>query len=372
MKLRVYISLLLLTCLSIFLLVLDKTRAGPLTDLEKCSFLLSISSTKPADVLVVGSSRMAVAIDPVAMQDMLKADASDRSPGVERIAIPINPLRPTVALLERYIENRGAPKVVIYEPSFLSQRSVRNLEDNHGKKDAERYIFTRDMSFLSYGQILKLPGVAMPFSMNENIFVQIQLIIRGFLIRSGMLVYEFFHRPFRSWKLASCNAEHWRKGGMVWPDDFEFSYAHSRHATTSDEALKSLASSLVEESKSRSLASWQAAIENNNYYSYDFESGYREGEIKFFKKVIELAKEYDIHLVILPLTLYGKPVQDKDKAYLASLGENIYLYDLYAESGNILDRFWYNPAHILPDPAGIYTTALLANYITSNELLYRD
>lgn len=372
MKLQLYIPVLILVSLSVLLLVLDRTRAGPLSDLEKCALLLSIASVNAADVLVVGSSRTAVAVDPVAMQDMLRADTQNLSLDVERIAIPVNPIRPNMALLERYIENRGAPKVVIYEPSFLSQRSVKNLEENHGKKDAEDYIFTRDMGILTYRQIINLSSVAMPFSDNENIFTHIHLIVRGILMRSGMLIYEFFHRPFRDWKLANCSVEDWRKGGMVWSDDFEFSYAHSRHSSTSEEVLGSLATTLEEASKSRSLAGWQVGNGENEYYAYDFESDYRKGEKIIFEEVITLAKENDINLIIQPLTLFRKSVQGKDNTYLSSLGENIYLYDLYAEAGNILDRFWYDPAHILPDPAGVYTTALLANYISTNEMLYRD
>lgn len=373
MKPRVLIALLTVVSLSAFLIVLDNTRAGPVTDLEKCAILLSLSPENAAEVLVIGSSRTGVAIDPVAMQDMLRQDHAGHAPSVERIAIPVSPLRPSAALLENYIRNRGIPEVVIYEPAFLSRRSVRNLEDNHGKKNAEQYIFTRDMSILDYRQILSQPSVAMPFSNNENIFFRIHLVIRGILIRSGMLIYEFFHRPLRAWDISDCDEEDWRQGGMVWPDDFQFSYASSRHSVTSAEVLSAMTNSLKQQSLLRPLADWQAVHNGEDvFYSYDFESDYRAGELRIFETVVKLAKENDIDLIVQPLTLYGTPISEQDRSYLQGLGDNIFLFDLYAEAGGILDRFWYNPAHVLPDPAGIYTTALTANYITTNRMLYRD
>lgn len=353
--------------------MLDNSRAGPVSDLEKCSILLAKTSRKAAEVLVIGSSRIGVAIDPIAMQDLLRVDSPDLIPSVERIAIPINPLRPATALLETYIKNRGAPEVVIFEPAFLSQRSVKNLEENHGKKDAEQYIFTRDMGILNYRQILNLPSVAMPYSRKESIFIRLHLVIRGILIRSGMLLYEFFHRPFREWDLASCGDYEWRKGGMAWPDDFQFSYSHSRHSRASGEVVESMKNSMKQKALSRLLKNWQKkGSEVDNYYAFDFESNYRAGEVKIFEDAVKLAKENEINLIIQPLPLFGTTIHEKDKSYLRGLGDHVFFYDLYAEAGSILDTFWYNPSHILPESAGIYTTALMANYITTSRMLYRD
>lgn len=351
---------------------LDKTRAGPISDLEKCNFLLATSKNEPADILIVGSSRIAVAIDPVAMQDMLHARYPHLLPTVERIVIPISPLRPTKALFERYVETRGAPKILVYDIPFLTARAVKNLELNHKKPDAEDYIFTRDMGLLSFNQIINMSSIAMPFSREENIPTQIHLVLRGLLLRSSMLIFEFFQRPLRDWTLDSCNVQAWRVGGMSWPVDFEFSYAHSHHNKSPSIVIEEYAQLLLEQSGKNSLADWQLEVQPNETYPYDFESDYRKGELQIFQQIVKLAKVKDIKLIIQPLTLFGTKIKKNDQLYLESLGEGVTIYNPYSESGNLLDTNWYDSAHIKLLPAGIYTTALTAEHIVQNRFFESD
>ena len=109
------------------LLWLDLHRGGPASMLSRCNLLLSRSETPAADVLIVGSSRSGTALDPIAMQEMLSHSFAGASPTVERFAMGHNPLRASLALLENYLEGRGAPQVIVLEIMFLTRRSVDRL-----------------------------------------------------------------------------------------------------------------------------------------------------------------------------------------------------------------------------------------------------
>lgn len=172
------------------LVVLDGFRFGPATSLSRCNLALSRSAEDAADVLVVGSSRTGTAIDPVALEGMLGAESGFEEPTVERIALGRSPLRANVALLENYLGGRGDPEVILFEISFLTERSVDRIEALESGLTAESFLFKRDVNLMRYGQILAMPAVAMPYSESETRLNRLRYRLRGVTLRSGALAYH--------------------------------------------------------------------------------------------------------------------------------------------------------------------------------------
>ena len=135
------------------LLWLDAHRAGPASELSICNLALTRSDAPPADVLVAGSSRTGVAVDPIAMQGMLDAAGLD-DPTVERIALGRNPLRANGALIENYLANRGTPAVIIFELSFLTERTVESIDRIAPGTPADTFLYRRDVNLIDFGQII--------------------------------------------------------------------------------------------------------------------------------------------------------------------------------------------------------------------------
>ncbi|MFC4700268.1 hypothetical protein ACFO4O_08885 [Glaciecola siphonariae] len=352
-----------------FTAYLDRNRAGPISELEKCSLLLSRVDQPPADILILGSSRVGVAIDPVAMAELINSTAQYDDIRVECIAVPIAPLRTNVSLLEQYINVRGAAQIVVFEPSFLSKRSFDNLKYNLGESDPEQYIFTRDINFMTYSQIWNMPGVAMPFSRGEDLIMRLHLKLRGFVLRTGLLIYEFLHDPFREWSLESCNTQSWRVGGMDWSSDFTFIYAHSRHTRNLEETHYQYKARFETVFKDMPLADWQNTPSEIAMKPSDleFEADYRLGEVKYLHKAISLVQDENSHVIVLPMMLYNQTLSDKDRLYLEILQSNP--YDIFAETDSLLAPFWYNEAHVKPRPAGEYATILLSRHIVNADVL---
>lgn len=355
--------------LLIALLWLDQNRGGPAGLLSRCNLLLSRSAAPAADVLIVGSSRTGAALDPVAMQQMLAQSYPEASLEVERIALGYNPLRVNHALLENYLEVRGAPRVVVLEITLLTKRSVERLAQRRLGLAPEKYIFRRDVNLMTFGQVLRTPSVAMPFSESEGSLNLWRFRLRGVVIRAGALIYQFFRHPIDSWQLSECDRDAWtREPG--WPSDFAFSYGEFSATEPPREVIQSVESSMLAAAKNRELKPWQLGVPTGQRYPYDFGASYRAGEVAMLRSMLDMASTRDIPVVLLPLPIYGyEPAADDMHALADTLPEQVQIFDLYGRVKADLGKFWYDDAHIERVHASTLTTAILARHLVDRQVL---
>lgn len=351
------------------LLWLDQNRGGPASMLSRCNLLLSRSEAPAADVLIVGSSRSGTALDPLAMEKMLVHAFAGFAPKVERIALGHNPLRATHALLENYLKTRGAPQVLALEIMFMTRRSVDRLAQSGLDVLPEHYIFRRDVNLMTFEQILKQPSVAMPFTEGEGWFNRWRFRMRGVVLRAGALVYEFLRRPAERWQLSACHRNEWTKE-PTWPADFAFSYGDYEPDAPPGALIGPLESVIAKTAAHRALKPWQTAVAESQRYPYDFEKSYRQGEVALLESMLELASDYGVQVVLLPLPLYGHVLRADDLRVLVNvLPKQAHVFDLYGQVRCDLDKFWYDDGHIEVYPAGALTTAILAKYLLDAGLL---
>lgn len=351
------------------LLWLDHNRGGPASMLSRCNLLLSRSASRPADVLIVGSSRSGTALDPLAMQEMLTRALAGASPSVERIALGSNPERPGLALLENYLRSRGAPRVIALELMFETERTVDHLAQRGLALPPEQYIFRRDINLLTFKQILNMPSVAMPFSEGEGLLNLWRFRMRGIVLRAGALIYEFLRHPTDTWELSACDSDAWTRE-PEWPADFSFSLGRAKPDAPPAEVIEAMEADIAEHAPSRKLKPWQSGLPAGRRYPYDFGARYREGEVALLRSMLELADSHDVPVVLLPLPLYAYTASAED---LSELGKTIptqaEVFDLYGQVRGDLDKFWYDDAHIERRPAGLLTTAILAQHLLDTGLL---
>ena len=351
------------------LLLLDHYRGGPASMLSRCNLLLSRSELPAADVLIVGSSRSGTALDPIAMQEMLAHAFAGASPKVERFAMGHNPIRANLALVENYLEARGAPKVIVLEIMFLTRRSVDRLAQRAFDVSPERYIFRRDLNLMTFDQILRLPSVAMPFSEGEGLINRWRFRIRGVVLRAGALVYQFLRRPTEAWELSACDRAAWTRES-AWPTDFAFSYGEFKPDAPPGEVIEALEAVVAEVASQRALKPWQSGVPQGQLYAYDFGAAYLEGEVALLQSTLEMASRRGVPVVLLPLPLYGYTPGADDLRFLAdTLPRQAQVFDLYGQVRGDLTKFWYNDGHIEVYPAGALTTAILAQHLLDNRLL---
>jgi len=358
--------------LLIALLWLDHNRGGPATMLSRCNLLLSQSESPAADVLIVGSSRSGTALDPIAMQEMLAHTFVGISPKVERITLGLNPLRASLALLENYLEARGAPQVIALEIMFLTRRSVDRLAQRGFAISPEQYLFRRDLNLMTFKQILRLPSVAMPYSEGEGSFNRWRFRIRGVVLRAGALVYQFLRHPNEAWELSACDRDAWTRE-PTWPADFAFSYGDYKPDAPPGEVIESLETVMAEVAPNRALKPWQSGVPEGQRYPYDFGARYRDGEVALLESMLELASHHGVPVVLLPLPLYGYTLgTDVLGALVDTFPRQVQVFDLYAQVRADLDKFWYDDGHIESYPAGALTTAVLAQHLLDKGLLTAD
>lgn len=351
------------------LLWLDQHRGGPASTLSRCNLSLSRSGLAPADVLIIGSSRSGAALDPVAMQEMLAYALADAPPRVERTALGHNPLRISHALLENYLRTRGAPRVIVLEVMFMTRRSVERLAKRGSRLPPERYIFRRDLNLMTFGQILRLPSVAMPFTEGEGPIKRWQFRLRGTVLRAGALAYQFLRRPTDSWQRPACDRGAWIRE-PEWPADFAFSYGDFHPDASPGKTIEALEAVMADMAPDRELKPWQSSVRKGQRYPYDFGASYRDGEVALLRSMLEKASRHGIPVVLLPLPLYGYAVRADDLELLADLltGRG-HVFDLYGQVRADLDKFWYDDGHLEVYPAGALTTAILAQHILDSGLL---
>ena len=346
---------------------LDRNRGGPASTLSRCNLSLSRADLPAADILLVGSSRTGTALDPVALEAMLAHGRVGTAPSVERIALAHNPLRASYGLLENYLERRGAPKLVVLELMLETELTVDRLDQRGLAVSAEEYIFRRDLNLLRFGQISGLPAVAMPFTEAESGLALWRYRLRGIVLRAGALAYEYLRQPNLDWDLDSCGPDDWVRE-PEWPEDFRFSHGELEAAMPPAEVIDAMEAEMTAQAQRRVLKPWQDGVVSEPY-SYELSAAYRRGEMSLLAAIVELLTRHEAGVVLLPLPAYGQSLSSQDLSDLRErFAGDAELLDLYGRINGDLDKFWYDEAHIEPYPAGVLTTALLAEYSLSRHL----
>jgi hypothetical protein len=303
------------------------------------------------------------------MQAMLNHALGDGSTRVERLALGQSPLRASHALLENYVVARGAPKIVILEIMFMTQRSVDRLAARGLDLPPEQYIYRRDLNLMSFRQILRMPAVAMPFSEPEGVFNLWRFRLRGVVLRAGALVYNSLRHPMAASGLADCDRASWTRE-PEWPPDFAFAYGDFEPRGNPSDVIAHLRKTMADLSPTRSLKTWQLRVATGQRYPYDFTQEYRRGEVAILDAMIQLATRHGSSVLLLPLPLYGYGLDQEDmREFAALLPARVQLFDLYGNIDGELRKFWYDDGHLEPHPAGAMATAVLAQHLLDSGLL---
>jgi hypothetical protein len=349
------------------LVALDGTRGGPAAQLSQCNLALTRSSEPAADVLVVGSSRTGTAVDPVAMERMLAAEPAVGRPTVERIALGRSPLRATVALLENYLAERGTPRVIVLEVSFITDRTVTRIEELDSDLTPDALLFRRDVNLLRYDQLLDMPIVASP-SVEESPVDRVRHALRGLVLRTGALVYQFVREPATTFSVDECDSDAWTRE-PTWPADFSFSWGETDRVATPAAHIESLRAEAAVGARHRRLQAWQVGRSTGGAYPYDIGKESRAGELALLDRAVALASARDVPIVLTLLPTYGTAAGAEDiRALEARFGDDAEVYELYEGADVDLSTYWYDDAHLQPAVAGQLTTALLAQHLVDGPL----
>ncbi len=337
------------------LLALDANRGGPATPMSRCNLALTRSGEAPAEVLVLGSSRTGTAVDPVAMEAMLGVEPDLGRPSVERIALARNPLRANVALLETYLTERGRPQVIVFEIAFVTPRVLDRIEQLGSGLRPEAFLFRRDINLMRYDQLLTMPAVALPDSEAETVVNRMRYRLRGAVLRTGALTYQFARQPGAQFSLDGCTVATWtREPG--WPSDFAFSWNDADEVGPAADRIDALRAEVTADGEQHAGATRE--------YPYDIDQPYRAGELALLDAAVGLAADHDIPVVLLPLTTVGTHASEADMASLDSRFDgDATVYDLYRATDVEVSMSWYDDAHLDVATAGQLTTALLAQHL---------
>lgn len=355
------------------LLVLDASRGGPATPLSQCNLALSRADRPPADVLVVGSSRTGTAIDHVALADLLAASGRVERPTVERLAVARSPLRATTGLLETYLAERGRPSVVVFELSFLTERTIDRIEALGPVGTADDVLLRRDANLLRYRQLVSLPAATE--ASVEALGGRWHGALRSVVLRSGALAYQFGRRPGDWGGLDHCDVATWTRES-TWPADFAFSWDGGVDGETAEVAIDRLRAELTAATDDGDdLAAAGPAPDRAAPIGLDRPD--RAAELAVLDRAVSSAASSGAIVVLLPLPVAGTRTDPGD---LATLGTRYRgraeVYDLYADAGidggtgrddTRYDGIWYDDAHLTP-VAGQLTTAVLARHLLDGPL----
>ena len=332
--------------------------------LSRCNLALARAEIPAADVLLIGSSRSGVAFDPVAIQHVLQHETgSDLT--VDRIAIGNITLRVSEALLDTYMQKRGAPKIVVLEASFMTPRTVRRLAPAASGKPSEHYLLARDLNLMTFEQLMGQPAVAMPYTEPETALALWQFRLQGTVSRAGALVYQFIKAPFESWSVNDCDRVDFTQE-PTWPKDFSFAYEDYRIEGALPGSIAKLTEELEASSRNRNLQDWQISQPQGRMYPYDFDAAYRQGELVYFLEKVRKARAVGATVLVLPMPLYSYEIDPADMASLKDmLPEGAEVVDIYGEIEADFSTFWYDDAHIEKSPTGVLTSALLSARLAS-------
>ena len=337
--------------------------------MARCNLLLSRADEPAADVLVIGSSRSGVALDPVVMERLLTAELRDMV-RVDRLSLGHAPLRAMNGLLENYLEARGAPRIVVLEIMFINERGIARLAERGLALAPEDYLYRRDVNLLDFAQLLTQPAVAMPFTTGESASNLWSQRLRGVVLRAGALSYEALRDPMQGWNLSDCTREAWtREDG--WPSDFAFSYGEFDPATDLAGLVEALEAEVVRHAETRELRDWQSNIPEGTAYPYDFEAAYRRGEVGILESMVRHALEHDSEVVLLPLADYAYELDRVELLdFVSRFGDKVHLFDLYGAVHADFAPLWYDDAHVELSPVGSLTTALMVHRLLQSEALH--
>ena len=337
--------------------------------MARCNLLLSRVNQPAADVLLIGSSRTGVALDPVVLERLLSAELRD-TVHVDRLSLGNNTLRAMSGLLENYLETRGAPRIVVLEIMFMTERTIDRLAGRGLALAPEDYLYRRDVNLLDFEQLLTQPAVAMPFTTGESVFNLWSQRLRGVVLRAGALVYQFLRDPMLEWNLSECTREAWTREA-VWPSDFAFSYGEFEPDTELAGLIEILEAEVSRHAEARELQDWQSKIPKGIAYPYDFGATYRRGEVGVLESMIRYVLTYDSEVVLLPLPLYGYDLDHIGLfdfvSGLSGLDQKTHLFDLYGAVHVDFDPLWYDDAHVERLSVGKLTTAIMVQRLLQSE-----
>lgn len=336
--------------------------------MARCNLLLSRTGEAAADVLVVGSSRAGVALDPVVMARLLTAELGG-TVRVDRLAIGHSPLRAMNGMMRSYFEARGSPRIVLLEITFTTERGINRLAGRDLGLAPEDYLYRRDVNLLDFGQLLGQEAVAMPFTMPEGVFNLWRTRLQGVVLRTGALIYEGLRNPTLEWDVAGCDREAWTRE-PVWPPDFAFSYGDFEPRGSPAALVEALQAEVAGLAATRELQDWQTRVPDDLVYPYDFHAAYRRGEVRVLESMIRVALAHGSDVVLLPLPLYGYEIDHDELAgFVSRFGHGVHLFDLYGAVDADFDPLWYDDAHVELESVGRLTTALMAERLAQSEAL---
>ena len=351
------------------LLWLDRNRGGPANAMARCNLLLSRASAPAADVLLVGSSRSGVALDPVVMERLLTEELRDPV-RVDRLSLGHSPLRAMSGLMENYLEARGSPRIVVLEIMFTMERGIDRLAERGLALAPEDYLYRRDVNLLDFEQLLAQPAVAMPFTTGEGVFNLWSQRLRGVVLRTGALIYQAARDPMQEWNLSDCTREAWTREA-VWPSDFAFSYGEFEPDIELAGLVEVLEAEVVRQAEARELRDWQSNIPEGTVYPYDFEAAWRRGEVDILESMIRHALEHDSEVVLLALPLYAYELDRAELLdFVSRFGDKVQLFDLYGAVRADFAPLWYDDAHVERSPVGRLTTAVMARRLLQSDALH--
>jgi hypothetical protein len=351
---------------------LDRTRAGPVNAMERCNLLLARADAPAADVLLVGSSRLATAVDPVAIRTMLSRELGT-AVTVDRLALGRNPLRAMHGLLAAYLENRGTPRLVVLEAMVMSRRSMARLAKIHPEVSGETVLYRRDVNLLEFARLLGQPAVAMPFTRPEGPLALWSHRLRGVVQRAGALVLGAARLGAADWRLADCGADDWTRE-RSWAPDFAFALdgfqPKRRGLDTLIAAYARRTAGAAREAAGTDAPAGPAA---GATYPYELDAPYRQGERVLLRDMIRTVRATGGTVLLTALPVYGHRVDRTDfRPLLAGdvagadpgakpgpdSGVALFVpYDALPERAPAL---WYDDAHLKRDRAAALTTALTA------------
>lgn len=355
------VALALGAALVLALIWLDRHRAGPANAMARCNLLLARAEAPAADALLIGSSRLGMALDPVAAEEILSAERG-APVRVERLAIGSVPLRAMDGLLEDYLAARGAPRVVALEVMLMSRRSMARLAAR-GHASPEAHLHRRDVNLLTFRQLLTQPAVAMPFTRAEGFLALWSHRLRGALLRAGALVYEAARHPLRDWRLSACGDEDWTRE-PTWPADFAFGRGAFEPDAPLDALIAELRAEVARAAEARGPSAEPAGGAEPDPYAID--APWRAGEAALLQRMARRARRAGAEVVLLPLPLRGRTVDAEAlRAFAARLGDGVEVFDLYGALGVDIGPLWRDDAHVELRPVGALATAVMARRLLS-------
>lgn len=305
-------------------------HAGGVVPAEvSCAFAATRTSEAPADVVLFGSSRTGTALDPRAIEGMLNARPDAEPVRVNRLNITGPDALASVSMLERYIESRGAPRVVVAEVMLkLKQRKRPPRRGLYGR---------RHYSLLSYDQLRRYRDLVYA---SDNVKNDYLVDLSYAYSRTVALIHGLARDPLgRNWNLQYCTEGDRTRNG-VW------SMAEQPTLQPPDEQIAIERSRLSTLERVTDNTDWTWGANGPEIADFDVHADDRLPNIVMLRYLVELAAKHDIAVVFVPLVNYASSVAPEDRAFFESMGDNAYWADLYAEAGDILEPNWRDPLHV--------------------------